>query len=280
MGRVETYENDVKKIQKLNLTSDIFISKVLEDPSVLEELLHLITNQKWKIHQMRGQYCIRQLVTHSVVLDVYAEDEDGRIVHLEIQNRDDDCHPKRVRYYRGCIDTTLLDTGVKYEKLPELIQIFVTKNDFTGSGKTIIYNEKTIDDGVTELYFNLSAKDGKSEALEELQEYMLETIPENESKYFPKLVTRVRFLKNETKGVREMCEIFDEERRISREEGRIEGKAEGLQNAVVFLLGKLGNVPQAIRSLIAEQEDEICLQNWIGLAAMVTSVEEFKKLIE
>ena len=188
MGRIETYENDVKKIQKLNLTSDIFISKVLEEPSVLEELLHLLTNQKWKIHQMRGQYCIRQLVTHSVVLDVYAEDEDGRIVHLEIQNRDDDCHPKRIRYCRSCIDTTLLEAGVKYEKLPELIQIFVTRNDFTGIGKTIIYDKKLVDDGVTELYFNLSVKDGKSEALEELQDYMLETIPENESKYFPKLV--------------------------------------------------------------------------------------------
>lgn len=178
MGRVEAYENDIKKIQKLNLTSDIFISKVLEEPDVLEELLYLITNQTWKIHQMRGQYCIRQMVTHSVVLDVYAEDENGRILHLEIQNRDDDSHPRRVRYCRSCIDTTLLDTGKKYKELPELIQIFITKNDFSGSGKTIVCNEKTIDDGVTELYFNLSVKDGVSEALEDLQDYMLETIPE------------------------------------------------------------------------------------------------------
>ena len=268
LGRVETYENDVKKIQKLNLTSDIFISKVLEEPSVLEELLYIITKQMWKIHQMRGQYCIRQLITHSVVLDVYAEDEDGRIVHLEIQNRDDDCHPKRVRYCRSCIDTTLLDTGVKYEKLPELMQIFVSKNDFSGSGETIVHNDKKIDDGVTELYFNLTVKDGKSKALEELQDYMLETIQENESKYFPKLVARVRYLKNETKGVREMCEIFDEERR------------EGLRTAIFVILGKLGEVPQVIARRIENQKDDFCLKEWIGLAASVTSVEEFGKAIK
>jgi len=196
------------------------------------------------------------------------ENEDGRIVHLEIQNRDDDCHPKRVRYCRSCIDTTLLDTGVKYEKLPELMQIFVTRNDFTGIGKTIIYDKKLVDDGVTELYFNLSVKDGKSKALEELQDYMLETIQENESKYFPKLVARVRYLKNETKGVREMCEIFDEERR------------EGLRTAIFVILGKLGEVPQVIARRIENQKDDFCLKEWIGLAASVTSVEEFGKAIK
>ena len=69
-----------------------------------------------------------------------------------------------------------------------------------------------------------------------------------------------------------MCEIFDEERRIA--------KVDSLQEVIVMLLKKIGNIPQTILDLIEEQEDELCLQNWIGLAASVTSVEEFGKAIK
>jgi len=48
----------------------------------------------------------------------------------------------------------------------------------------------------------------------------------------------------------------------------------------MILLEKLGSIPQTIQNLIEEQEDELCLQNWVGLAASVTSVEEFGKVIK
>ncbi len=38
---------------------------------------------------------------------------------------------------------------------------------------------------------------------------MRHTVSENESASFPKLVNRVHFLKSETKGMEQMCEIMD-----------------------------------------------------------------------
>lgn len=209
-------------------------------------------------------------MTHSVVLDVYAEEVTGRIVHLEIQNKDNDEHLRRTRYQRSCIDTTLLDTGVRYGELPDILQIFITRQDFLKCGKAIVCNTKKFSDGVTELYFNLSVMDGKSEAVEKLQRYFLETKEENESKYFPELVRKVRFLKYEKKGVREMCEVFEQVRR--------DGVVCGLQIAIFTLLKRLGPIPQSLYSRIEEQEDESCLREWNLLAASATSIEEFTRL--
>jgi len=46
------------------------------------------------------------------------------------------------------------------------------------------------------------------------------------------------------------------------------------------ILGKLGEVPQVIARRIENQKDDFCLKEWIGLAASVTSVEEFGKAIK
>ena len=87
----------------------------------------------------------------------------------------------------------------------------------------------------------------------------LETTEEDESPCFPKLVKRVRFLKNMTKGVKEMCEIFDEVRRG--------GMLSGWQDAILSLLDGLGTIPGALKESIERQEDENCLRQWLGLAA-------------
>lgn len=126
MGELLTWEEKQEKIRTLNLTSDVFAGKVLEESDVLEEFLNLLTDRKWHICEIKSQYSIRQVSGHSVVLDVFARDTDDTRIHLELQNRDDDEHILRTRYCRACIDTTLLDTGLKYRELSELWQIFIT----------------------------------------------------------------------------------------------------------------------------------------------------------
>lgn len=270
LGGILTYEKKREKIRELNLTSDVFISKVLEEPEVLEELLCLLTGNEWKICSVRSQYSIRQLATHSVILDIYAEAESGKRIHLEIQNSNDDLHLKRTRYCRSCIDTMLLDTGVKYKELPDILQIFITKSDFLKCGKAIEQNTKKYNDGVTEIYFNLTVRDKKFVQISKLQKYFLETTEENESNCFPKLVERVRFLKYGKKGANEMCEVFDEVRK--------DGFLSGLRIATISLLQNLGAVPQVVYDQIEAQEQESCLRNWICLAAKVDNIEEFMKL--
>ena len=236
-----TREEKREKIQALNLTSDIFAGKVLEEPEVLEEFLNLLTGRRWHICEVSSQYSIRQVSRHSVILDLYAKEADGTRIHHELQNKNDDEHILRTRYCRACIDTTLLDTGLKYRELSDLWQIFITQKDFLQCGKPLVWNRKRYRDGTTEIYFNLSSKDGRNEIQEKLQDYMRHTVPENESIYFPKLVNRVHFLKNEKKGLGQMCEIFDEVRQEGIEYGRQKGIEFGMQKMKIISIDKLIN---------------------------------------
>ncbi len=129
----------------------------------------------------------------------------------------------------------------------------------------------------------LSATGDTDPAVRKLQKYFLETIPENESRHFPKLVARVNFLKYQEKGVGEMCEIFDEVRREGwmqgEKEGRLKGEQEGRTGAwrdtILDLLTPLGRVSEEVMKRVQEQRDESCLRNWIRMAAHASSVEEF-----
>lgn len=152
LGQHLTWEEKREKIQALNLTSDVFAGKVLEEPEVLEEFLNLLTGRYWHICEVKSQYSIRQILGHSVVLDLYAVEEDGTRIHLELQNKDNDEHILRTRYCRACIDTTLLDTGLKYRELSDLWQIFITQKDFLHCGKPLVWNRKRYRDGTTESY--------------------------------------------------------------------------------------------------------------------------------
>lgn len=261
MGERLTWEEKREKIQALNLTSDVFAGKVLEELEVLEEFLNLLTGRRWRICEVKSQYSIRQLLGHSVILDLYARDQDGTRIHLELQNKDDDEHILRTRYCRACIDTTLLDTGLKYRELSDLWQIFITQKDFLHCGKPLVWNQKRYRDGTTEIYFNLSSKDGRNKAQEKLQDYMRRTVPENESAYFSKLINRVHFLKNEEKGMGQMCEIFDQVRQDGIEYGRQEGRLEGIKfgkQEIVFHMFDLQLDTEKISELIGEPISDVC----------------------
>ncbi|MBR6600083.1 MAG: PD-(D/E)XK nuclease family transposase, partial [Oscillospiraceae bacterium] len=78
---------------------------------------------------VKTQYSIRNLNTHSVTLDVLAEDSKSKIYNIEVQKPNNDYHPKRIRYYQSNIDISYLEKGVKYENLPDIYLIYITAFD-------------------------------------------------------------------------------------------------------------------------------------------------------
>ena len=48
---------------------------------------------------------------------------------MEMQLRDEQNVPKRMRYYSGAIDQTLLEPGINYSSLPENVILFITPFD-------------------------------------------------------------------------------------------------------------------------------------------------------
>lgn len=92
----------------------------------------------------------------SVILDVLAEDESGRIVNIEMHPKEDEDHVRRVRYHLSSIDMSFLEKGTSYDTIPEVYLIYITERDFIGENRGINEVErivkrsgKRIDNGVT-----------------------------------------------------------------------------------------------------------------------------------
>ncbi|MCH5263685.1 MAG: hypothetical protein J1F42_12285 [Lachnospiraceae bacterium] len=197
---------------------------------------------------------------------------------------------KRTRYYLSGIDMSILEKGEDYDKLPAVTMVYLTKEDFIGSGRGYYLIERkvsstempveigsgqedtiNISNGVKERYYNLKCPTGDKN-VDELLAYFKDSNPYYRTETFPRIVEQVKYFKIHKGGVNIMCEIAD---RI-RNEGREEGMLEGMVKAIVELLEELGQVPQRIVELI-RQEDNLCvLSRWHKSAARATSIAEFE----
>ncbi|MFI3214941.1 MAG: hypothetical protein R3Y24_16655 [Eubacteriales bacterium] len=97
-------EEQNNKIKKFQMTSDIFFSKVLEDKKACEEVLKIVTGINFIIEEVKSQYSIRQLATHSVILDIWAMAERKTVIHIEMHPRNDESHMQRIRYNTASVD--------------------------------------------------------------------------------------------------------------------------------------------------------------------------------
>ena len=73
------------------------------------------------LQNVRTQYVIRNLETHSMELDILAERNNGDMVGIEIQMYTETAPLKRTRYYLCGIDMSVLEKGKDYD---ELLQYF------------------------------------------------------------------------------------------------------------------------------------------------------------
>ena len=73
------------------------------------------------MQNVRTQYVIRNLETHSMELDILAERNNGDMVGIEIQMYTETAPLKRTRYYLCGIDMSVLEKGKDYD---ELLQYF------------------------------------------------------------------------------------------------------------------------------------------------------------
>lgn len=83
------------------------------------------------------QNSIKNLQGRSVVLDALCILENGKECNVEVQKSNDDNHEKRVRYNTSCITANITEPGTKFELVPDVISIFISKFDIFGEGKSI-----------------------------------------------------------------------------------------------------------------------------------------------
>lgn len=275
---LEIYEQKRARIQEFNLTSDLFAGKVFEDLTACQELCRILMQDSGlRLKDVKTQYVIRNLETHSVQLDIMAEEIYGSLVNIELQMYDEEEPLRRTRYYMSCIDVNILEKGKDYCELPVVAMVYITKADIIGGGKGLYQIERRVrgngqvieanaENGFSERYFNLRYPTA-DEKINELLTYMQNSDPFYQTENFPGIVKRVNYFKIQRGGLDIMCEIAD---RI-KQEGKIEGKIED----ILELLEELGKIPVKIVQHIKQEKDLKVLARWLRCAATASSISEF-----
>lgn len=220
------HEEYLHRIQNLRLIDDNFMTKVFEDKECSEFLLQVILDRDdLTIREVHSQYGLNNIQGRSARLDILAVDEQNKAYNIEIQRNDRGAEVRRARYNSGLMDANITEPGDRYDQLYETYVIFITENDILKAGLPIYHIERTIQetgmpfgDGTHIIYVNSQIKDDTK--LGRLMQDFTCTNPDDMN--YPVLAQRVRYFKEDTKGVATMCRAFEEVREEGKREQAVE----------------------------------------------------------
>ena len=254
------HEEDLQRIRGFRLLDDDFMSKVFEDKGCTELLLQIILGRTdLKVTSVIGQYDIKNLQGRSIRLDILAVDTENKVYNIEIQRSDKGTSVKRARYNSSLIDANVTEPGDNYENLNENYIIFITEKDKFGEGLPIYHIEKVIkelgrdlEDEQHTIYVNSQIQD--ESALGKLMEDFRCTEAKNMN--YKVLADRVRYFKEDEKGVTTMCRVLEEMRREAAAEASKEQNIVTLLNSVKNLMKNLGITAEESMKAIGVTEEE------------------------
>lgn len=147
-----------------------------------------------------------------MILDAKCVLGDGRKTDIEVQKANDTDHQRRVRYNGAILTTNLTDPGVKFENVPNVCVVFISRFDIFNGNRSLYHVDrviretgKIVDNGFEEVYVNAKVKDGSE--VSELMEVFVDDAAYNSK--FPVTSGSKRRYKETEKGQRRMCEIME-----------------------------------------------------------------------
>ena len=193
------HQEDLQRLRNLRPMDDDFMRCLFKDNIPLVEfVLRIITGkQDLSITSCETQKDMKRLAgARSICLDAYGTDSAGKRYDLEIQRQEKGADPYRARYHSSVMDIENLHARQEFKELPDTYTIFITEKDFYGKGEPVYPIERI--NLATGTFF----EDG---------EHIL-------------YVNQTRYLKENPKGVSEMCRIMEDMRNESLKEGIQEEK--------------------------------------------------------
>ena len=253
--REKRHQEDLERLRSFRPIDDTFMRGLFKDNLPLAELvLRIITGKKdLTLLKCETQADLKRVTgARSICLDAYAEDSTGKKYDMEVQRSDNGADPHRARYHSSVMDVENLDEKQDYRDLPDTYVIFITEKDYYKAGKPmyVIQNmnltlNQPFEDGTHILYVN-----GEYRGASDLGKLMHDfNCTDAEDMYFDLLAEKTRYLKENPKGVNEMCKVMEDLRNESYAEGREEGREEQAK-ITAFRMGKKGRSPEEIAELI------------------------------
>ena len=246
----QQHQEDLQRLRDLRPIDDDFMRCLFKDNIPLVEfVLRIITGkQDLVITGCETQKDMKRLAgARSICLDAYGRDSAGKRYDLEIQRPEKGADPHRARYHSSVMDIENLHSGQEFKELPDTYTIFITEKDFYGKGEPIypiermnLVRGKPFGDGEHILYVN-----GEYRGTSNLGKLMHDfNCTQASDMNFELMADRTRYLKENPKGVSEMCRIMEDMRneslkegiREGRKEGRKEGLREGMKEAALRMI--------------------------------------------
>ena len=241
------YENAYEEWSTAGIGNTFLFGKVMtSNPNLLLELLQY-SLPEFHIQQIENpekEADVKLSIdAHGVRLDVITTDDQGtddqgRRIDVEMQMRDEKNIPRRMRYYEGSIDQATLEKGQNYNRLGDVVILFITPFDpFDAHGyyKYTFRNtcqedkEIVLDDGVTKVILNAAGH--KGEITSELKEF-LQLVAGNvdpacypEGSFADRVQRQVHIARRNARWRKEYMD-WEMTLRNEREKGREEGRME------------------------------------------------------
>ena len=222
------HQEDLDRLRSFRPMDDTFMRGLFKENLPLAELvLRIITGKPDLILTKCETQADMKRVTgaRSICLDAYATDSAGKKYDIEVQRADNGADPHRARYHSSVMDVENLDEKQDYKELPDTYVIFITENDYYKAGEPVytIQNmnltlNRPFNDGAHILYVNGEYRDD-SEIGRLMHDFNCTSADEMN---FELLAERTRYLKENPKGVSEMCKVMEDLRVESYTEGREE----------------------------------------------------------
>ena len=214
------HQEDLQRLRGFRLLDDDFMTKCFEgDTACIQLVLRIILEiPDLEVTDVRTQVFVENLLNRSVRLDVLATDSTGRKINVEIQREDKGADPHRARFHSSVMDIENLDAGQEFRELPDTYTIFITEKDFYGKGEPVYLIErmnittgKPFADGEHILYVNGEYR-GDSDIGKLMHDF---NCTDAADMNFKLLADRTRYLKENPKGVSEMCKVMEDMRKES-----------------------------------------------------------------
>ncbi|MCR5661714.1 MAG: PD-(D/E)XK nuclease family transposase [bacterium] len=275
--RSKYYEENLRKIAKLNLFSDFFMTVCFDKkPKFAEKVLSIILNMpKLKVIDVKTQVSLTNILERTVRLDVLAIDSLGKSMNIEVQRDNAKAIPQRARYHSSILDATTFKIGQKFHELCDNYVIFITEHDYFKKKQPIYEITRMVRqtgevfrDGSFIIYVNGAYRDATP-----LGKLMHDfTCTEAQNIYFKELAEVVKYYKETEEGQDYMCEILDDIRKESEMRGLSKGRAAGRKE------GRAEAIDNTLKALSLIKADKYASEEIASLSGL--SLDEVKALQE
>ncbi len=220
----QQHQEDLQRLRGLRPIDDDFMRCLFKDNIPLAEFVLRIITDKTDliITDCETQKDMKRLAgARSICLDAYGTDLAGKKYDLEVQRQDKGADPHRARYHSSVMDIENLHSGQEFKELPDTYTIFILEKDFYGEGEAIYPIErinlatgKSFEDWEHILYVNGEYR-GESDIGKLMHDF---NCTQADDMNFELMAERTRYLKENPKGVQEMCKVMEDMRNESLRE--------------------------------------------------------------